>query len=106
MGRCNAILRLPADVRAEVNARLAASNFTGYERLSEWLKAEGSDISTSSVHRYGQSIEAKTPVPEAPFSDSAELRIRCAESASAFYSDGDLVRLSEALYNWVITGKT
>ena len=54
-----AVSQLPDPVRAELNARLAASGFSGYEGLAAWLAEQGFEIGKSSIHRYGQALERK-----------------------------------------------
>ena len=54
-----AVAQLPEPVRAELNARLAASGFSGYEGLAAWLTEQGFEIGKSSIHRYGQALERK-----------------------------------------------
>jgi len=53
------VLSLPKPVREELDARLVASGFQGYEELSAWLIRQGFEISKSTVHRYGQTFEEK-----------------------------------------------
>jgi hypothetical protein len=48
---------LPELVRADLNSRLIASGFSGYEQLAEWLESKGFVISRSALHRYGQKFE-------------------------------------------------
>jgi hypothetical protein len=59
MGRLNAITRLPADVRAEIDARLVAEGFTGYVKHADELRHRGFDVSKSALHRYGKSMEKR-----------------------------------------------
>lgn len=54
-----AVTQLPDPVRSELNSRLAASGFSGYDALAAWLTEQGFEISKSSIHRYGQALERK-----------------------------------------------
>lgn len=59
MGRRSAVVGLPKVVLDGLNKALVAGNFSGYEALSEALKAQGYTLSKSALHRYGQTFEAK-----------------------------------------------
>ena len=65
------VLDLPDDVRAELDRRLQANGFSGYDELTAWLAAQDTDVdvSRSSLGRYGKSLESKM----GRLSDSARL---------------------------------
>jgi len=44
-------------VKEELNRRLIAGGFSGYQELTDWLDEQGFSISRSSLHRYGQKFE-------------------------------------------------
>lgn len=50
----NKVLGLPTEVKQELDRRLVASGFQGYDALAAWLLEQGYEISRSSVHRYGK----------------------------------------------------
>lgn len=52
------VVQLPAEVRAELDARLIAGGFSGYEALADWLSQAGYSLSKSALHRYGSDLEA------------------------------------------------
>lgn len=52
-------VKLSQDDRNELDNRLIANSFSGYEGLSDWLESKGYKISKSSVHRYGSKLEEK-----------------------------------------------
>lgn len=51
------IALLPEEVRSELDDRLVESAFGDVQGQSDWLKAQGHDISKSSVHRYSSVLE-------------------------------------------------
>lgn len=51
--------QLPEAVREELERRLIASAFSGYEQLAAWLAEQGFAISKSSLHRFGSTFEDK-----------------------------------------------
>ena len=55
------VLDLPAAVRAELDRRLAANGFAGYDELTAWLAEQDHDVevSRSSLGRYGKSLESR-----------------------------------------------
>ena len=55
------VLDLPDAVRAELDRRLAARGFGGYDELTAWLAEQDTDVevSRSSLGRYGKSLEAR-----------------------------------------------
>lgn len=59
MGRRAKVRMLPEALREELNARLAASQFSDYEGLSKWLAEKGFKIARSSLQRYGSKFEQK-----------------------------------------------
>lgn len=50
------VMQLPEPIRDELNARLIAAGFAGYEGLVAWLEERGHEISVSALHRYGQAF--------------------------------------------------
>ena len=52
-----AINTLPEQIKSELNNKLIANSFSGYEELALWLANQGFNISKSSVHRYGQQFK-------------------------------------------------
>src|SRR5690606_6677096 len=48
---------LPEAIRGELDGRLVAGGFAGYEALSDWLGEQGFEISKSALHRYGAQFE-------------------------------------------------
>ena len=59
MGKRALIMRLPDALREELDRKLMAEAFSGYEELSSWLASQGHAISKSSVHRYGANLERR-----------------------------------------------
>ena len=54
----SSVSQLPEDVRDDLNRRLVASNFSGYEGMAKWLHEQGFEISKSALHRHGSALEA------------------------------------------------
>ncbi|WP_332457936.1 DUF3486 family protein [Neisseria weixii] len=44
---------------AAFERRLAENGFSNYTELTEWLNAQGYEVSRSAVHRYGQKVERR-----------------------------------------------
>lgn len=59
MARRSSIDLLPEAVRQELERRLLAQAFGGYEALADWLAEQGFEISKSAVHRFGQRFEER-----------------------------------------------
>lgn len=53
------IASLPPEIREELDAKLVEGAFSGYVALSQWLEAQGFDISHAAVHRHGRQLERK-----------------------------------------------
>jgi hypothetical protein len=51
------VLLLPEAIRSDLDSRLVAGGFAGYEALSDWLGEQGFEISKSALHRYGAQFE-------------------------------------------------
>lgn len=78
MGRKSSINILPAEVRAEIDARLVDNGFTDYTPLSDELRHRGIDVSKSALHRYGAALEKRLQM------------IRAAAEISAAGVDADI----------------
>lgn len=59
MGERSKILDLPEETRAELDERLFKGGFRGYVELEAWLRAQGFEVSKSSIHRYGSRLEER-----------------------------------------------
>lgn len=59
MGERSKAQSLPGHVREDLDAKLLEGGFSGYVQLQDWLRAQGYDISKSSLHRYGSRLEEK-----------------------------------------------
>lgn len=98
--RKSSIIRLPAEIRDGLVARLHARGFCDYEAHSEWLRSVGYDISKSAVHRFGQQVEADEISPGRLA--IIQLRLRCLEmAASANPGSPDLKEKADELAEWV-----
>ncbi|MFO1404697.1 MAG: phage protein Gp27 family protein [Azonexus sp.] len=84
MGRRSKIKDLPGEVVDDLNARLIARGFSGYDELAGWLRDLGYDISKSAVHRHGSALEAEF---EEAMADAR--RTRALARASREEGDGD-----------------
>jgi len=78
----SAVCALPVATRDELNARLIANGFSDYVALSDWLLSQGYSISKSSLHRWGQDLEAE-------FSGAMADARRAAELGRALSGDDD-----------------
>lgn len=77
------VIQLPEEIRAELDARLVRTGFSGYADLEAWLAEKGYQIGKSSLHRYGEQLEAKL----AAIKDSTAAAAAIAEAAP---DDADL----------------
>lgn len=59
MGQRSKVTGLPPEMREALDSRLLAGGFAGYVPLQDWLRAQGYDISKSSLHRYGTKLEER-----------------------------------------------
>jgi len=48
---------LPEDIRVQLNAKIKANGFGGYEALAEWLTREGCAIGKTTVAKYGKQFK-------------------------------------------------
>lgn len=95
--------RLPPDIKAQLDAKLADTSNT-YVELSEWLKAEGYDISKSAIGRYAiRSTQAAQRVAEtlqrtAAIAQAVEAHpdLDYTKAASMVLMDGLMQRVSTA----------
>lgn len=56
MVKRSSILGMPDEIRRQLDERLVANQFSGYDGLAAWLEREGFEISKSSIQRYGQQL--------------------------------------------------
>lgn len=59
MPQRSTIIRLPEDVKSELDQKLLTGKFCDYSALAEWLQSKGFNISRSALHRYGQNFEER-----------------------------------------------
>jgi hypothetical protein len=52
------IFQLSEEHRAELDRKLIETGFGNYTELTDWLRANGYQISRSALHRYGSELEA------------------------------------------------
>lgn len=74
---------LPEAIRAELQRRLVANAFSGYEALADWLTSQGYEIGKSAVHSYGQGLQRKLEAVKASTAAAAAI-------AEAAPDDADL----------------
>lgn len=84
---------LPAEVRAELEKRLIASSFSGYDQLAEWLQAQGFEIHRASVHRFGTKFEERVRALKAA-TDQARAIVEASPDDDGAMNEA-LVRLSQ-----------
>ena len=85
MAKRSAIDTLPEDIRRALERRLSENGFANYTELTDWLNAQGYEVSRSAVHRYGQKVERRF----ASIKASTEAARLIAEGAA---DEGDAVR--------------
>jgi hypothetical protein len=81
MPRRSKVFGLDQETRDELNARLVASGFAGYEALAQWLEGRGYKLSKSALHRYGGDLQADF--------DSAMSDVRRTTDLARAYVAGD-----------------
>jgi hypothetical protein len=55
---------LPSYIRQEVERRLFENGFRDYERLAQWVRAQGFEISDDSLWRYGRALQEQLAAVE------------------------------------------
>jgi hypothetical protein len=56
MPRKQAIKQLPDEMKKELDRKLLENDFDTFERLSEWTKAQGYFVCSSTLHRHKQKL--------------------------------------------------
>jgi hypothetical protein len=59
MPRGSRVMLLPAELRKELDRRLAEKSFPGYAELSKWLGAQGYSISAKGLAAYGKRFDLR-----------------------------------------------
>ena len=59
----SSVLRLPAELRLELDGRIISQGWAGYDVLAAWLEGEGHRISRSALTRYGRALRAQLYTP-------------------------------------------
>ncbi len=59
MSGVSSVAKLAPSVRQMIRARLYECGFTGYKQLADELRAEGINVSKSSLNRFGMKLEAQ-----------------------------------------------
>ena len=86
MAKRSAIDTLPEDIRHALERRLSENGFANYTELTDWLNAQGYEVSRSAVHRYGQKVERRF----ASIKASTEAARLIAEGAADEINDDEL----------------
>lgn len=102
------IYKLPQPIRKELMDRLVQNGFSEYEKISEWLKELGYDISKSAIHRFGVQFKSergdfRSEELNEITGDAAtmrDLRMRCIEAA-AFSGENNVLDLAQTYLDWV-----
>lgn len=88
------VAQLPPEVRDELNARLVANAFAGYEGLSDWLAEQGYRIGKSSLHRHGEELREEM---EAAMSDVRRTQALAKAMAGEEDREGHVLAASSAV---------
>lgn len=96
MARLNAVTRLPAEVRKEIDTRLIDGGFANYQAFSDELRRRGFAVSKSALHRYGRALEIRLQTAKA----AAEIRAAGVdpEIAAELCGDATLVVVVDRAY--------
>ncbi len=97
MGERSKVTGLPADRREELDRKLLGSGFQGYVQLQDWLRAQGYDISKSSLHRYGSRLEEKVAKLKAS-ADRARALVEASPDVADNMAQATMRLLQEKLY--------
>lgn len=97
MGERSKVTGLPADRREELDRKLIGSGFQGYVQLQGWLRAQGYDISKSSLHRYGSRLEEKVAKLKAS-ADRARALVEASPDVADNMAQATMRLLQEKLY--------
>lgn len=98
------INELPEDVKTQVDILLADVSNT-YEDISQWLKAEGFDISKSSVGRYAQRTNKVTQRIMEAQAQTDRLVQAIRENPDADYTEAAIMATMNGLLNKVATAE-
>lgn len=96
--------RLPPDVKKEVDAMLSDSS-NKYWEISEWLKEQGHDISTSSVGRYAIRIGKATARLMEAQRQAEALAVAIRANPDADYTEAAMRILMDGLVNKLATAE-
>lgn len=97
MGDRSKVTGLPQDRREELDKKLIGSGFQGYVQLQDWLRAQGYDISKSSLHRYGSRLEEKVAKLKAS-ADRARALVEASPDVADNMAQATMRLLQEKLY--------
>ena len=75
MGRRSTVYSLPGATREELNRRIVAAGFGGYDDHAAWLAEEGHAISASAVKRYGKRLRRTAEADAARSGDKDPLAV-------------------------------
>lgn len=77
---------LPDEIRRELDARLVAGAFAGFDALSEWLETQGYELSKSTLHRHGQKLKRRLEAIQASTQAAQTLADATPDEAGALSS--------------------
>ena len=74
---------LPETIRQQLNEKLVANAFSGYQALADWLQALGYEISASAVNRYGQKFRDRIEAIQLVTAQSKTIIETCPDDANS-----------------------
>lgn len=106
------ISKLPAPLRARLDARLVANGFGGLVELASWLTNEGHPVGKSALGQYAlehrkaieAAVAASTGGDQREASRAEDMRLRVLEVAATQSGPEDLLERAERLLAWVLKG--
>ncbi len=97
----SSVSQLPDEVREELNRRLVALNFSGYEALAGWLREQGYQISKSAIHRYGKKFEKRLSAIRAS-TEAAKMIVEGAEDEQDARSGAVVALVQTELFETIL----
>ena len=98
------VAQLPAELRAELDRRLASSGFGGYVALSEWLAAEGYAIGKSALAAHGARLERRIEALRLA-TEQAEALIAAAPDDAGAVADASLRMAQERIFELMMAAE-
>lgn len=104
MPRRSKVMALPAALRRDLEALMAARGFGDYRALADWLRRQGHDLSHAALHRHGRALERRIEQVRLA-TEQAEALVAAAPDDAGVVSDAALRQVQARIFEMMLAAE-